>query len=82
DLNFPKLHWDNEQKAVKQNMNVMIQMLISVVAAAVIIVPAIVFKLNVWIVFAALLLVFGLADAVLYGLIKAAGVNLFEKIEA
>jgi ABC-2 type transport system permease protein len=82
DLNFPKLHWDNEQKAVKQNMNVMIQMLISVVAAAVIIVPSIVFKLNMWIVFAALLSVFGLADAVLYGLIKAAGVNLFEKIEA
>lgn len=82
DLNFPKLNWDNEQKAVKQNMNLMFSILISTVVAAVVVIPVIVFQLNVWIVLAALILIFGFADAVLYGLIKSAGVNLFEKIEA
>ena len=82
DLNFPKLHWDNEQKAVKQNMNLMFNMLIATVVAAVIVIPVIIFHLNVWIVFAALIVIFGFADAVLYGLIKSAGVSLFDKIEA
>jgi ABC-2 type transport system permease protein len=82
DLNFPKLHWDNEQKAVKQNMNLMFSMLIAAVVAAVVVIPVIILHLNVWIVFAALIVIFGFADAVLYGLIKSAGVNLFEKIEA
>jgi len=82
DLNFPKLHWDNEQKAVKQNMNVLVHMLVSVVAAAIIVLPVIFLKLNVWVVFTAIIVVFGFADTVLYGLIKAVGTKLFEKIEA
>lgn len=82
DLNFPKLSWDTEQKAVKQNMNVVVQMLVSIVVAAVVVIPCIFLKLNMWVVFAALILVFGFANAVLYGLIKAAGDGLFEKIEA
>lgn len=81
DLNFPKLHWDNEQKAVKQNMNVVVQMLLSAITAAAIIIPTIFLKLNLWIVFAVLVVLFAFADAVIYGLIKAAGVKLFNKIE-
>ncbi len=82
DLNFPKLNWDNEQKAVKQNMNVMINMLVAIISAAAIVIPSIILKLDVWLVFAALILIFGFVDAILYGLIKSAGVHLFEKIEA
>lgn len=82
DLNFPKLHWDNEQRAVKQNMNVMVQLLVSMVVAAIVAVPTFIFQLNLWIVFAALILLFGFADAVLFGLVKSAGVKLFENIEA
>jgi ABC-2 type transport system permease protein len=82
DLNFPKLNWDNEQKAVKQNMNLMISMLIGTVVAAIVVIPVIIFHLNVWLVLAGLVLIFGFANAVLYGLIKSAGVSLFEKIEA
>jgi ABC-2 type transport system permease protein len=82
DLNFPKLNWDNEQKAVKQNMNLMISILISSVVSAVVVIPVIIFHLNVWLVLAGLVLIFGFANAVLYGLIKSAGVSLFEKIEA
>jgi ABC-2 type transport system permease protein len=81
DLNYPKLYWDNEQKAVKQNMNVMVSILISVVSAAIVIVPAAVLKLDVWVVFGLLVLLFGFANIVLYGLIKSAGESLFDKIE-
>jgi ABC-2 type transport system permease protein len=30
DLKFPKLHWDNPQQAVKQNMNVVYMLLIGI----------------------------------------------------
>jgi ABC-2 type transport system permease protein len=82
DLNFPKLHWDNEQKAVKQNMNVMVNMLIAIVAAAIVVIPTIILKLNIWIVFAALVVIFSFVNAVLYGFVKSEGVKLFENIEA
>jgi ABC-2 type transport system permease protein len=39
DVSRPKLSWMNEQQAIKQNMNVMLHMLLGVVLAAVIIVP-------------------------------------------
>lgn len=81
DLNYPKLYWDNEQKAVKQNMNVIASIIISMIVAAVVIVPTAIFKLNVWMAFGGVLLVFGFANAALYGLIKSVGVRLFEKIE-
>lgn len=82
DLNFPKLHWDNEQKAVKQNLNVVVHMLTGIAVAAAVLVPTIWLKLNVYVVFGALLVVFGAANAALYGLMKSTGVRLFSKIEA
>lgn len=39
DVARPKLSWMNEQQAIKQNMNVMLHMLLGVLFAAVIIVP-------------------------------------------
>jgi ABC-2 type transport system permease protein len=81
DLNFPKLHWDNEQKAVKQNMNLLVNMLISMVVAAIVLVPVVMLKLKLWVVFGLLVAVFGILDAVLYYLVKSIGVNLFDKIE-
>ena len=42
DAARPKLSWMNEQQAIKQNMNVMLHMLLGVLFAAVIIVPVIV----------------------------------------
>ncbi|MDD2374506.1 MAG: hypothetical protein PHQ55_05005 [Eubacteriales bacterium] len=40
DLLWPKLHWDNEQRAVKQNMNVLYGMLVTMLLIAVTIVPS------------------------------------------
>lgn len=46
DLARPKLHWTDEQKAVKQNVNVLYAMGISMVLAALACVPAILLQIN------------------------------------
>jgi len=45
DLQWPKLHWDNEQKAVKQNLNVIYQMFLSWAIVALAVVPIFVWKI-------------------------------------
>lgn len=47
ELFWPKLNWDNEQKAVKQNMNVLYGMGASLLFAALVLVPVFAFKLSV-----------------------------------
>lgn len=39
DLLWPKLHWDNEQKAVKQNLNVLLGMAATILLIAIAVVP-------------------------------------------
>jgi ABC-2 type transport system permease protein len=46
ELYWPKLNWDNEQKAVKQNLNVLYGMAVSLLYAALFAVPAIVWQLS------------------------------------
>ena len=46
DLARPKLHWTDEQKAVKQNMNVLYAMGISMVLAALACVPAVLLQIH------------------------------------
>lgn len=46
ELYWPKLHWDNEQKAVKQNMNVLYGMVAALLLAALAIAPVIVCQLS------------------------------------
>ncbi len=43
ELYWPKLTWDNEQKAVKQNLNVFFGILVSTLLAALVVAPIIVF---------------------------------------
>jgi ABC-2 type transport system permease protein len=45
ELYWPKLNWDNEQKAVKQNLNVIYGILLAMLLAALVIVPVTVFGL-------------------------------------
>ena len=44
DLFWPKLNWDNEQKAVKQNLNVLLGMMASVFLAGLAVGPVFLFK--------------------------------------
>jgi ABC-2 type transport system permease protein len=81
DLNFPKLIWDNEQKAVKQNFNVVLNMLLSVVVAGIPIFIIIALHFTVWMTFLTLISVFVILDLLLYNILSTVGVRLFEKIE-
>jgi len=81
DLNFPKLIWDNEQKAVKQNFNVVLNMLVSVVVVGIPIFTIIALHFTLWMTLLALVLVFGILDLLLYNIISTTGVRLFERIE-
>jgi ABC-2 type transport system permease protein len=46
ELYWPKLNWDNEQKAVKQNLNVLYGILLGIVLAALVVVPVTAFGLT------------------------------------
>ncbi|MFL0269129.1 putative ABC transporter permease subunit [Candidatus Clostridium radicumherbarum] len=80
DLTYPKLDWDNEQRAVKQNMNVIITMLLGVVIAGLTIAAIIFTKLGLWQAFGAIVIVFGVLDCILYWLVSTYGVNKFKNI--
>jgi ABC-2 type transport system permease protein len=82
DLWLPKLVWDNEQKAVKQNMNGLFNMLVSIAAAAALFVLVNWLGLGLWAAAAMLLVLLLIADAVLIRLLKAKGEEWFGKIEA
>ncbi len=82
DLRAPKLDWDNEQKAVKQNFNSVISMMACIFIAALTIVPLVVFKLSVMPVFAIIISAYLLINFMLYKLLMNVGVKLFARIEA
>lgn len=80
DLHSPKLVWDNEQKAVKQNFNVFISMLISIPFAG-IGAGAVIFINEYFAVsFAVLAVVLLLGNLLMFNLIRTSGVKKFRKI--
>lgn len=81
DLNFPKLHWDNEQKAVKQNFNSLLCMLICFILAGVSIFAAAIFQLNTLFTFAVLGGIALVFDIILYNALCTSGVETFKKIQ-
>ncbi|MDP4178243.1 MAG: ABC transporter permease [Bacillota bacterium] len=81
DLNYPKLQWDDEQRAVKQNLNVFISMIIGMAAGGFTAVPLIILSQNLWFAFSILMVVYGVIDILLYILVSKAGVKAFEKLE-
>ncbi|ATW23420.1 putative ABC transporter permease subunit [Candidatus Formimonas warabiya] len=81
DVHFPKLHWDNEQKAVKQNMNGIISILISAVCASLTVFGAVKLHLGLWSAFLAIMIVFGVINGLLYLYLSTRGVKLFSALE-
>jgi ABC-2 type transport system permease protein len=82
DLQNPKLNWDTEQKAVKQNMNMIFSMLICYAIAGLTIFGAIKFKLDFMQTLLGIIIIFGIFDIILYYLLSTMGVKRFSKIEA
>ncbi len=81
DLLMPKLHWDNEQKAVKQNLNGIYNMLIGILAAGLIFFVVFKLELSLLSTALALLVLFIGADLLLYRLLMTKGRKWFLKIE-
>lgn len=81
DLNFPKLLWDNENRAVKQNMNVLLNMLVCGVIIAITTAVSIILRLNVYAAFIFIVLVYGILGTLMYYLLSTEGVKLLKKIE-
>jgi ABC-2 type transport system permease protein len=81
DLNFPKLDWDNEQKAVKQNFNSIITLLLSLAVAGIAILSALKFPIGFGTMFLAIFLGCSLLNLVFYKILMTKGVELFAQIE-
>jgi len=82
DLNFPKLNWDNEVKAVKQNFNVFITLLIGIVTAIVIGFLVVKFQDYSFIVSVVLSLALLIIDFILYKFTMIKGVDIMKDIES
>ncbi len=81
DLLNPKLHWDNEQKAVKQNLNVVFNMLIGIIFAGVTTFAAFYFMFDLLTACSVILIGFGLIDVMLYWFVTTKGEKLFMRLE-
>lgn len=81
DLNYPKLNWDNEQRAVKQNFNVIISMLVGAFAGGIVIFFTIKFKIIFSITFPLIIIIFLIADIILHKIVTTKGVTLYKNIE-
>lgn len=81
DLSHPKLNWDNEVKAVKQNMNLMFNMLISMVIAALAVVGTFLLNLSLILSVAIFIVGFALINYGLYQLISKSAYRKIMKLE-
>ncbi|MDF2879894.1 MAG: hypothetical protein K0R54_451 [Clostridiaceae bacterium] len=81
DLYFPKLNWDNEQKAVKQNFNTVICIFGGFIMAGLIIFLSFKFNLSVPVAFITLMAVFITADFALYKLLGIIGEKRLSELE-
>ncbi|MEG0774960.1 hypothetical protein [Clostridium sp.] len=80
DLASPKLIWDNEQKAVKQNMNSLKSIIVGILLGVITIGPVILFKANISWAFSILFGITLLVDIILYTLISIKGVQWFKNL--
>ncbi len=77
DLISPKLHWDNEQKAVKQNMNVLINLVLSIVVSGSLLFIIYKFKVSFTITAIFLFTVYNSINLILYKVILRRGTKLY-----
>ncbi|MVP01298.1 putative ABC transporter permease subunit [Paenibacillus lutrae] len=81
DLMHPKLHWDNEQKAVKQNLNSLFPMLLGLLLGGTPIVLTFLLKISLYTVFISMLVLFILLNVALYRFLMAKGPAWLDRIE-
>lgn len=81
DLYNPKLNWDNEQKAVKQNLNVIFNMLIGIVFAGLSLLVIFTLKLSLNMTVFLIIGIYGLLDIALYKFLSTQGVKIYYRLE-
>src|SRR5690554_464231 len=80
DLVNPNFTWDNEQKAVKQNINVFFNVIIGMIMAPLVIVPTIIIKWTLASSLAILCIGFLVLDILMYSILATRGVKIFSSI--
>jgi ABC-2 type transport system permease protein len=81
DLYNPKLDWDSEQKAVKQNLNVVYSMIISSIVGGLTIYAALQFSPGFIAAVLSSILVYGVLNVLVYLLLRKKGVERFGRLE-
>lgn len=81
DLNYPKLIWDSEQRAVKQNLNLLLNMLVSAIICGVSFFSIVTLRLNTFTAFVYIMAIFGTVDIILYRIVNIKGKKAFDNIE-
>lgn len=80
DLVNPNFTWDNEQKAVKQNINVFFNVIIGMIMVPLVIVPTIIIKWTLASTLAILCIGFLVLDILMYSILATRGVKIFSSI--
>ncbi|HEY8499367.1 MAG TPA: hypothetical protein VIL89_02000 [Clostridia bacterium] len=81
DLYNPKLDWDSEQKAVKQNLNVVYSMIISGIVGGLTIYIAQQFSPGIVAAVLSVIFVYGVLNVLVYLLLRKKGVERFSRLE-
>jgi ABC-2 type transport system permease protein len=81
DILRPKLDWDNEQKAVKQNLNVILSMLASILMGGCVLYSVIRFFQDIAAAAAFMSGCFGLSAVALYYWLMTSGIELYRELE-
>ncbi len=77
DASRPKLNWTNEQQAIKQNLNVMLHMLVGLLLAAVIIIPVLILGMPLALACVYILLVTGVMALLMWrGMVRGSARRL------
>jgi len=81
DMHNPKLNWDNEQAAVKQNLNVLFNMVFAIIGGAVALVPVILFSWNQYVTIIFITVLFSFANRLLLNYVNKNSMKLLMGIE-
>lgn len=81
DIVSPKLQWDNEQKAVKQNLNVLFAVVPALIVAAATVIAVVFTGATIMVTFISILIIYLIIDFVAYKLVCEKGAEVLGKLE-
>ncbi|MFL0253119.1 putative ABC transporter permease subunit [Clostridium neuense] len=81
DIMMPKLEWDNEQKAVKQNLNVLFAVIPALIVGVITVAAIVIVRPNFAITFMVLLVIYVVIDFVVYKAVCEKGTDILKDFE-